>query len=158
LENFGPTEQIDVAEDMRTFLTVLAGYQFSGWRWTHVKLAPISAAGATIGTAATYTFTSPVAGATSTLVPPQIALAITMRANIVGRKGRGRIYVPAWGTGSLENNSTLKAATGTGLRNGMKALIDNVQNVAGFSTYLPIVVVTSAGATEAVRPVEVRTG
>lgn len=158
LENFGPTEQIDMAEDVWTFLNSMKAYLYSGARWTHVKLAAIDATGHTVGTAATYNFTSPIVGTAGGALPPQIAVAISMRANIVGRTGRGRIYWPAVGSGVLNSDINIDTTAATAMRTAFKTLIDNLQNVAGFSTYLPIVVITSAGAATAVRPVEVRTG
>ncbi len=158
LENFGPTEQIDVAEDVRTFLNAVKNYLYSGARWTHVKIAAIDATGHTVETAATYNFTTPIVGTAAGALPPQIAVAISMRANIVGRTGRGRIYLPAVGSGVLDPNINIDATAATAMRTAFKTLIDNLQNVTGFSTYLPIVCITSAGATTAVRPVEIRTG
>lgn len=85
-------------------------------------------------------------------------MAVTLRANIVGRTGRGRIYLPALSATLVASNGLIVSGSADTIRAAFKTLIDNLQNVAGFSTYLPIVVVTSAGAATAVRPVEVRTG
>jgi hypothetical protein len=158
LENFGAAEQIDAAEDVRTFLNAVKAYCYSGFRWTHVKFAPISADGKTVGTASTYTFNTPVAGTGTSLMGPQVALAVTLRANIVGRRGRGRFYLPALATTLASQEALLSSTPKTPILNATKDLVDNLQNVPGFSTYLPIVVVTSAGQTEAVRPVEIRLG
>lgn len=157
-ENADAGFQIDIAEDVWTFLNAIVGYQRSTFRWTSVKLAPIDALGKTIGTSAVYSFTTPLAGATAAAMPPQCSVAVSMRANILGRRGRGRVYLPAFGVGSMDNDALLVAATGTALRTAFKALIDNIQNVPGTPDYIPLVVVTSAGQATAVRPVEVRTG
>lgn len=158
LENFDATEQIDMAEDVWTFLNSLKAYFYSGFRFTHVKFAAIDSLGKTVGTAATYTFTTPLAGTGSSLMPPQLAYALSMRANIVGRSGRGRIYLPALSASCLTSDAVISGTVQTTMAAAFKTLIDNLQNVSGWSTYLPIVVVTSAGAATAVRPVEVRLG
>lgn len=157
-ENFDASQQIDAAEEVRTFLNAIKAYTYSGFRWTHVKLAAIDAAGKTVGTASTYTFNTAIAGTGSTLMGPQVALAVTMRANIVGRKGRGRFYLPALPQ-SLVSNDALATSTPRNLIVGAtKTMIDGLQNLPGLSLFTGVVVVTSAGADTAVRPVELRVG
>ena len=157
-ENFGATEQIDAAEDVRTFLNAIKAYTYSGFRWTHVKMAPIDQNGKTVGTGSTYTFTSPVIGTGTTLMGPQVALAVTLRANIVGRKGRGRFYLPALPQSLATSDATASGTPRTTIIGHAKTLVDDLQNLPGFSLHTGIVAVTSAGASEAVRPVELRIG
>jgi hypothetical protein len=85
-------------------------------------------------------------------------MAVTMRANIVGRRGRGRIYLPALSQSIITSNAIIASSAANTIRASFKTLIDDLQNMPGFTTYLPIVSVMSAGASVAVRPVEVRTG
>lgn len=158
VENCNATTQIDFAEDVWTFLNSLTAYQWSGWRWTHVKIAAIDAAGATVGSGATYTFTTPLAGQRTNPMTPQAALALTLRANIVGRKGRGRIFLPGLARDLMDANALVDSTSRTALRASFKSYIDNVQNMAGLTQHLPIVVVMSAGAAQAVRPAEIRIG
>jgi hypothetical protein len=158
LENWTATEQIDAAEDVWTFLQAVKAYTYSGFRWTHVKLAAINALGNTVGTASTYTFTSPIVGTASTLMAPQAALAVTLRANIVGRKGRGRFYLPALSTSMVSSDCIVSSTPKSTILNAAKTMIDGLQNLPGFSTFTGIVCVTSAGAATAVRPVELRIG
>lgn len=158
-ENYNAAFQIAVAEQLRTFVNSLKAYNNSAFRWTHVKQAAIDSLGKTVGTASTYTFTSPIAGSGSSPFPAQLAVAITMRANIVGRSGRGRVYYPALAGALLGTDAALASTAGSTMRTAMKTLIDGIQGIPAVGDLnMPIVCVTSAGKATAVRPVEVRTG
>ena len=157
-ENADAAFQIDLAEDVWTFLDVIKSYTSSAFRWTAVKLAPVSAAGATIGTSSVYQFTTPLAGTVGSLLPPQVAAAITLRANILGRRGRGRIYLPAVSANALALDGTLATAYTNAIRAAMVTLITNLEDAPGAALFNPLVVITSAGQATVVRPAEVRTG
>lgn len=158
LENFDATQQIDAAEDVRTFLNAVKAYTYSGFRWTHVKMAPIDGNGRTVGTASTYNFTTPVVGTGTTLMGPQVALAVTLRANIVGRKGRGRFYLPAVPQSIASSDCIVSSTPRSTILTAAKTMIDDLQNLPGLSNFTGLVVVQSAAATTAVRPVELRIG
>lgn len=157
-ENADAGFQIDLAEDVWKFLDAVKAFTYSNFKWTHVKIAPVDAAGKTVGTAAVYTFTTALAGTSGALLPPQVAMAITVRANILGRRGRGRIYLPALGTNILDNLGVIPAAAQTTIRGAFTTLINDLQNLPGTPDYLPLFTVMSPGLTSGVRPSQVRTG
>lgn len=157
-ENADAGFQIDIAEDVWTFLDAIKSYTYGAFKWSHVKLAPVSAAGQTIGTASVYTFTTPLTPLGTGLLPPQLAMAVTMRANILGRRGRGRIYLPAIAQSLVDTNGVITTTGQTAIRAAFVSLINNLQNVPGTPDYVPLVVVTSPGQPTAVRPSQVRTG
>lgn len=157
-ENCDAGFQIDCAEDVWTFLDSLKGYTANSWRWTHVKMAPVSAAGDTIGTSSVYTFTTPLAGTASTTLPPQLTMAISTRAAILGRRGRGRIYLPAAAQSVIDASGVVVPAYATAARNAFVTLLNSLQNLPGTPDYVPLYVIMSAGQTSAVRPSQVRTG
>lgn len=158
-ENWGEAEQIEAAEIAYTLLTALKAYQASDFKWTSVKQAPIDSLGHTIGTASTYTFTSPLAGASASQLPAQCAIAISSRANIVGRGGRGRFYLPAVAQTGMTADGQLGSTAMNALTAAFKVFIDSMQGVVGgFDLMNAIYVVTSAGRDRAVRPAEVRCG
>lgn len=159
-ENADDAFQSDLADDVWTFLNSIKAYQFSAWRWTHVKIAPILADGSYGAPAAIYQFTTPLAGTAGQMMPPEVALAVTFRAPIVGRRGRGRFYLPALSaTGNVADNygNTLNACA-TALVAATKTLVTNLQNPPGVKEYGPTLGVTSAGSSTAVRPAQVRVG
>ena len=157
-ENADDGFQIDCAEDVWTFLDAVKAYTVNTFRWTHIKLAPIGASGATIGASSTYTLTTPLVGGGTSGLPPQCAVAVTMRANILGRRGRGRIYLPAITSNVLATDGTLSGTPQTTWRSSFVTLIDALQNLPGTPDFVPIVTVMSAGSASGVRPSEVRVG
>jgi hypothetical protein len=158
LENFDAGAQIDAAEDMRAFLNSLKVYQDPAFRWTHIKCAAVDSLGKTPVVASIYTLTAPIVGSGSNALPPQVAMAVSSRANLVGRRGRGRVYIPALAASILAADGTIAGSASTAMRTGFKTLIDALQATPGFSTLQPIYFVGSADSATVVRPVEVRTG
>ena len=150
--------QIDIAEDVHKFLNTIRAYQYTAFRWTHVKISAVDTAGDIPVASSIYTLTSPVAGTASTALPPQVAMALSMRANLVGRRGRGRIYIPALSAGVLSSDGTIAPTPSNAMRAALKTLVDALQALPGTPIYIPIVSVMSADSATAVRPVEVRTG
>lgn len=157
-ENWDADWQIGVAEDVWTFLDTLKSYFSSSFRWAGVKMGAVAGTGRIVQNSSVYTFTTPLAGTGSSSLPPQLALAITMRANILGRRGRGRIYLPALTQSTIASDGTVRTDLATNARTAMKALIDGIQDVPVTNLNMPIVSVMSAGSAHPVRPSEVRTG
>lgn len=159
-ENADAAWQIDLAEDMWTFLNGLKAYQDDGFEWTHVKIAPIHADG-TYGFngAATYDFTTPLVGSMSGYgLPPEVACCVSFRAPISGRRGRGRMFIPALSSGALETNGTVIASWRTAVAALTATLVTNLENSPGTEEFGPLLMVTSAGSATAVRPSEIRIG
>lgn len=157
-ENMDAAAQVDMCEDMRTFLNTIKSYQYSAFRWTHIKCSAVDTTGATPVVSSIYTLTSPLAGSGTTALPPQVAMALSTRANLVGRRGRGRIYLPALASSVLASDGTIGNTESNNMRAAFKTLIDNIQNTAGWSLNQPIVFVGSNDSPTVVRPVEIRTG
>lgn len=159
-ENADGPWQVDLCDDVYTFLNTIKGYQNNGFRWTGCKIAPILSTGRYGAPGAVYTFTAPIVGATSTsCTPPELAVAASLRAAVLGRKGRGRVYVPALSMNTINAaDGTLAVSTQTGLRDALVTLVSNIENAPGTEIWTPLVIVTSAGATQAARPSQVRVG
>lgn len=157
-EDYNDALSVDVAEDVWTFLDATKGLVSNKFTWTHVKQAAVSADGKTIKGSSIYTFTTGIAGTVSTwCLPPQLAAAVTMRAPIAGRRGRGRIYFPGSAMQTTVDG-TLPAADATSLRAELKNLLDNLAELPGTSDFNLVTVVTGAGQATAVRPSQIRTG
>ena len=156
-DDCGPDQQIDIAEDVRTFLDAIKTYTAPNFRWEQVKLCPIGVTGKAEAYSSTYTFTTPVTGTGSGQLPPQIAAAISLRAPIVGRMGRGRFYLPAI-SGASDTSGQITTTAASAWRAAAVTLIGNLENPPGVPEYEPVVAIMSAGASLAVRPTQVRTG
>ena len=153
--------QIDLAEDFRTFLNSAKDYNSPGWRWTHVKIAPVAVGGDYAAPSAIYQFTSPIVGAATgaTTLPPEVALALSLRAPVIGRRGRGRMYFPALTSlSAVAVDGTVQPGHATALRGFVKTLVTDLNDNPGTEDYGTIVAVMSANSTTAVRPAEVRVG
>lgn len=158
-ENWGASEQAATGDIVHTLLVALKAYQNNDFRWTSVKQAPVDSLGKTIGTASTFTFTAPATGAGTAGLPAQCAVAVSSRANIVGRSGRGRFYVPALADTLLASDGSISGTPKGNMTTAFKAFIDSMQGViGGLSLNRALYVVTSAGKATAVRPAEVRVG
>lgn len=152
--------QIDLAEDFRPFLVAVAAKQAPNFRWTHVKIAPILAAGNYGNPAAIYQFTSPITGGASNAQAPEVSVALTLRAPVIGRRGRGRMYIPALGSATdlLASDGTVHATFASLLLTNAATLVTALENSPGTEDWGPTVVVTSAGSSDAVRPSQLRVG
>lgn len=152
--------QADLAEDFRTFLNAVKTYTSAGFNWTHFKIAPIAPDGSYAAPSSVYTLNTPLAGTgtESSQLPPECALAVSLRAPILGRRGRGRMYLPALGSGII--TAGLVSGTPSGvIRAAAATLVADLQNSPGIDWVNRFVVtVTSAGAATAVRPTEIRLG
>ena len=156
-ENMNAAEQIDMFEDLWTYLNTIKTYQHNIWRWTEFRMAAVLEGGKYGAPASVYTLATPLTGVGTVMESPQVAMCVSMRAPILGRRGRGRMYIPGVG-GSNLSNGTIASATRTGITAATKTLIDNLQAMSGWNTYLPIVSVMSGTSTTAVRPSQVRMG
>lgn len=154
------TMQADLADDMWAFLNSLKSIQSTVFKWTHVKIAPILATGAYGAPSAVYQFTAPLVGASAAgALPPELAVAVSFRAPIIGRRGRGRMYIPALALTQVDGaNGTVLAAAQTSLKTWAGTLVTNLENLPGVEEYSTLVGVMSAGSSTAVRPSEVRVG
>lgn len=159
-ENCDDAFQADLCEDLRTFLDALKANVKDTFRWTHMKVAPILADGTYGAPSATYQLTTPLAGTGSagTNFPPEVAVAVTLRANVLGRRGRGRVYLPGLNTSVSATDGTVSSAFRSSAAGAMVTLISNLEDAPGTEEYGPLVMVTSAGSSVAVRPAEVRVG
>jgi hypothetical protein len=158
LENFDAGWQIDVAEDVRKFLDAIKAYTSSAFKWSHVKMAAVSAAGDTLQSSSVYQFTTPLGGTATSMLPPQIAMALSLRANIIGRRGRGRIYLPAVGANTIDSAGTINGSVTNAIRPAFVTLVNDLQNLPGTPEQVPIVTIMSPGSATGVRPSQVRTG
>ena len=149
----------DLANDCKTFMAAVKSLQHTGYRWTHVKIAPIEVGtGKYLAPATTYTLKAPIAGTGATAMPPQDAICASLRANVVGRRGRGRIYLPGLAVGTLSADGKVGSSARTTLANAFSDLVADLEDLPGTDLWQVRVAVMSANSTQAVLPSEVRVG
>lgn len=159
-ENADGTFQVDLAEDFWAYLDSIKAWFVAGFRWTHIKIAGVTAAGLAPFGSGTYTFTTPLAGTAGGNVPlpPEVAVAVSLRAPITGRRGRGRMYLPGLVSGALTVDGTVNSSQASDMATKTKTFITNLEDVPGTEEYTPVVTVMSAGGSVGVRPSQVRVG
>lgn len=159
-EEIDAAVQVDLCEDFWTFLNAVKAYTSTGFNWTSCKIAPILVDGKYGAPSSVYTFTSPLAGTgtESGQLPPENALAVSLRAPILGRRGRGRMFLPAM-AGAITTAGVVGATPRNTIKTALVTFVTDLNNLPGIDwPYRPSVCVSSAGAATAVRPSEVRIG
>lgn len=160
-DNMDAAQQVDLAEDMWTFLNSVRSYQGGGFSWTHVKIAPILASGAYGAPSSVYQYTAALPGAAAAgnqTLPPEVALAVSFRAPVIGRTGRGRMYLPAMHVSAVNLDGTVHATASSAILASAVTLVGALENLAGIEEVTPIFTVTSAGKSTGVRPSQARIG
>lgn len=161
LDNADAAFQKDLAEDFWTFLDTIRQWQHAQWRWTHIKIAGVQSDGKSATGSSVYNFSAPVVGVQTGAfaLPPEVALAVSLRAGILGRRGRGRMYIPALATPMVDMTTGVTSGTnGPTMATALKTLVTNLEDAPGIENYGPVVCVMSAGSLTAVRPTEARVG
>lgn len=149
----------DFALDMHAFLSSMRAHQWSGFRWTHIKVALIEhGTGKYLTPSSIYTFKSPLVGANASPFPPEVALALSWRTAVVGKRGRGRMYLPALSAVLGDASGTLDSSKRTTIVGQLKTLHDDFADLPGIDTYSCGVVICSANSTTAIIPKEARVG
>lgn len=149
----------DIATDVRTFLNAIRAQQATNFRWTHIKIAPIErGTGKYLAPSSIYTFKTAIAGTGASPLPPEVAVAVSLRAGIVGKRGRGRIYIPGLTANVTTSDGILGSTAKTNLSGSMHTLVKAIEDQPGLDTMDTKVVVMSAQSTTAVVPAEVRVG
>lgn len=109
----------------------------------------------------TYTGTLP-AGAGSGTTPPQLSAVVSMRTQQVGRRGRGRIYPPPMGSGSLGVSAeagVVASSTRTALAGAAATLLEALTIVNTDPVDMTVApIVTGAPYTNYARVTNVRVG
>lgn len=150
-------DQKDVANAMRAWADAIKGQMVSSFEWRSVKLTPISPDGKAATNPSNFVFKNKVSGTGSNALPPQCAIACSLRSVVPGRRGRGRLYVPAVNTGVMTPDAFIGGTAQTALGNATRTLGDSIATIGGLDVNTKIVV-TSAGNDRYVLPTEVRIG
>lgn len=151
----------DCADDFRTFLTATQGAVATLFRWTEIKVAPIElGTGKYLAPASVYTLKSPLTGGATGMLPPECAIAVSLRTAVVGKRGRGRMYIPALGQGSTIVTADGRVTPGmqNTLATALKQYVTDIREVPGSEVFRSDVVICSANSRTAVIPQQVRVG
>ena len=127
-----------------------------------IKIALIQPDGAYAFPSSVWSLKTPVAGTGGTGVPapPEVAVATTLRSPVLGRRGRGRWYLPApqMMSSSMSDGKVSTTARSEWVAAGVSLVQDFDAIGAGATDFFPVVGVASATSATMVRPAEVRVG
>lgn len=160
-DNANADTQVELAEYFWTFLDSFKSYVSDDFNWMGVKIAPITATGEYAAPASTYSFTTPLAGGSAANMPPEVSVCVSLHAPVLGRRGRGRMYVPALSSSSsyvLDPTGKVHATFITNMRTYAKTFVNAIDNSSGYTFCDRQVVVMSAGSQSCIRPNTVRIG
>lgn len=149
----------DMADDWLTFLGKVRTQQSTLFTWRSIKVAPIEAGtGKFLAPATVYSLKSAIAGSVATAMPPQTSVCASLRAPILGRRGRGRMYIPSLKQGMADSAGKVASAERSTLANSLKTLVKELEDSPGTDLFQTRVCIMSAASTTAVLPAEVRVG
>lgn len=153
--------QIALAEAFHGFADANKAFHSLSYNWTHVKLGLQQRSGKYSQHSSVYQFTAPLAGTgpVDKTMPPEVAICASLRAPILGRRGRGRMYLPGLIMPTGASNGVVLPTWQSAINTNTKALIDAIQALwSPAGLHFCLVTVTSAGAALGVRPSEARVG
>lgn len=155
---FGADEQLELVDILKTeCLTPWAASQAQGFAWKSIKVSPIHPSGKYATGSSVFELKTPLVGTTVKSAPPELAVAVTMRTPILGRRGRGRVYVPAIGLDQINPDGTVLPTGASRFAAGVSQFVEAVRDVMG-TDYLYRVVTTSAASDKYVLPQTVSVG
>lgn len=149
----------DIISDFASFMTSLNAYQASPFRWTHFKVAPIEkGTGKYLAPSTVYTRKSPQTPSNTSALPPDVAIAVSFRAPIVGKRGRGRMYVPALNVTALGSTGVVAANLLSSWPAAAQSLVNDLADLPGVDFTSCGLLIGSAASQTMIKPSEVRVG
>lgn len=129
---------------------------------TSVKFAPILPTGKYQHPSAEFVLLSPIdgAGTAANTSPPELAIASSLRAPVLGRRGRGRWYIPSPSTQTYgQYSGKVRESTRIALGGAADDLVKGIETLGDSNLDFRLVVgVASATTATMVRPSEIRVG
>ena len=152
-------DQLALAASILDFMNAIKGRVSTKFAWNRIKLSPIAPDGKNAAGPTVFSLKTPLVGTDSgQSLPPQNSVALSFVRRIPGRRGRGRMFLPAVGTGSLTPEGQVGGTAQTTYRNAGKALDTAIKAMGGGTDWEYRLVVTSAASANYVMPAEVRVG
>jgi hypothetical protein len=149
----------DLVVDFATFLAQLNAYQAMPFQWDSFKVAPVElGTGKYLAGASIWTRNSPQIPSNSNALPPECAIAVSFRAPIVGRRGRGRMYIPALNVTAIKADGLVSANALNALSAGGQTLVTSLANMPGIDLQNSGLVIGSGASRIMVKPSECRVG
>ena len=157
----GLSELKAIAEAFCGYYNTLRSSFVSTTRLVSVKVAPITSSGAYAAGASEFRLRTPRLGnSVGQVMPPELSVAQSIGADVLGRRGRGRWFLGGLDVTALSSSGQVSPTLISSMNTAAKALVDAVQAVDNTipSSGQLLATVTSAGAASGIRPSYVRVG
>lgn len=152
-------DQFALATAIYDFMNAIKSRVSTKFAWNRIKLSPIAPDGKNAAGPTVFSLKTPLVGTDAgQSLPPQNSVALSFVRRIPGRRGRGRMFLPAVGTGSLTPEGQVGGTAQTAYRNAGKGLDTAIKAMGGGTDWEYRLVVTSAASANYVMPAEVRVG
>ena len=152
-------DQLALANAIYSFMNAIKARVSSKFAWNRIKLSPVGPDGKNAAGPTVFSIKTPFVGTDSgQQLPPQNSVALSFVRRIPGRRGRGRMFIPAVGTGATTNDGMVASTPNTTYRNAGKGLDTAIKAMGGASDWEYRLVVTSAASANYVLPSQVRVG
>lgn len=152
-------DQLGLATAILAFMNAIKPRVSSKFAWNRIKLSPIAPDGKNAAGPTVFSLKTPLVGTDSgQSLPPQNSVALSFVRRIPGRRGRGRMFIPAVGSGSITPEGQLGGTANAAYRDAGKGLDTAIKAMGGGTDWEYRLVVTSAASANYVLPAEVRVG
>ena len=152
-------DQLALATAIYDFMNAIKARVASKFAWGRIKLSPIGPDGLNAAGPTVFSLKTPFVGTDSgQQLPPQNSVALSFVRRIPGRRGRGRMFIPAVGVGALTTDGLVGSTPNGVYRNAGKGLDTAIKAMGGGTDWEYRLVVTSAASANYVMPAEVRVG
>ena len=136
-------DQDAIAASIFDWCTAVKAWSSVNYTVETIRLYPVGADGKSKTAPSIYTPKVTTGNPTaSTMLPPDVAIAISTVTATRGPKGRGRVFLGAPGTNTLDGPGTVASGTRTALANATRDLFDSWRargNALGAMSFSPIV-------------------
>lgn len=159
-DSWGHDQNLEVGTALTTYWTAVKAYVAPYYSLAGFKTSLIKPDGKFAYGSSAYELIAPVPGAASSAAPPELSVCTTLRAPVLGRRGRGRWYLPGFTTPQATvDEGKVKSTFRQSMVTAGKALVVALEAVGDpYTDFQPLVAVGSATSATMYRPAQIRCG
>ena len=159
-DSWGHEMDLAIATAVGTYMSSSQSFISPYYRLNTIKTSLIKPDGRSAYGSNVYQRKSPIAGTSTVSTPPELSVATSLRAPVLGRRGRGRWYLPgAAFNATAATEGKVSSAFRDNLCTWGKALVGAFEAAGGAHVdFVPIVAIGSATSATFYRPSQIRAG
>lgn len=129
----GQQTMIDMAAAGYAYWQSVRAQCFSGIELQEFRIYAIGPDKKAVGGSSNkFVLKTPVAGTGNTQMPPQLAIATSLRSASRGKRGHGRFYLPWPAFQTLDSSGLISTSTRTTLANAARTLVNSINSINTF--------------------------